>query len=174
MTGVQTCALPICEIYALGAFFNGEKFNSPQGRKVGQEQLAQFDNFGRSAEFVLGHNILSHDIPCLHEKDPTLAILQKPVVDTLYLSPLAFPENPYHRLVKNYQIVRDSINNPAEDAVLAGKVFIEQWDAFSKLLASGSDAPLIYRGVFSKDEKFAGQATALEAMGVPLREGDDL
>ena len=114
------------EIYALGAFFNGKTFNALKNRKVNKEQLARLDDFGSRAEFVLGHNILSHDLPCLREKDPTLAILQKPVVDTLYLSPLAFPENPYHRLVKNYQIVRDSINNPAEDAVLAGKVFADQ------------------------------------------------
>jgi len=33
----------------------------------------------------------------------------KPVrVDTLVLSPLCFPENPYHRLVKDYKLVRES------------------------------------------------------------------
>jgi ATP-dependent DNA helicase RecQ len=162
------------EIYSLGAVFNGKKFNTPKGLKVGREQLAEFNNFGRSAEFALGHNILSHDLPRLREQDPTLTILQKPVVDTLYLSPLAFPENPYHRLVKNYQIVRDSINDPAEDAVLAGKVFAEQWEAFSQLLGSGSDAPLLYRGFFHQNDRFAGTSAAFGAMGVPLVEGDDL
>ncbi len=162
------------EIYSLGAWYNGKKFNSRQGRKVRREELAEFDTFVSGAEFVLGHNILSHDLPCLHERAPTLAILQKPVVDTLYLSPLAFPENPYHRLVKNYQIVRDSINNPAEDAVLAGKVFIEQWDVFLQLLAGGSDTPLIYRGFFHQVDRFAGISAAFEAMGVPLVAGDDL
>ncbi len=162
------------EIYALGAFFHGEKFSTQHGCRIGREELAGLDDFGRTAEFILGHNILSHDIPCLREKNLTPAILQKPVVDTLYLSPLAFPENPYHRLVKNYRIVRDSINNPAEDAMLSGKVFMEQWEAFSRLLGDGSDAPLIYQGFFAGDEKFAGTATALRAMGVPRLEGDDL
>lgn len=162
------------EIYALGASFNGKKFNTRQGEKVGWQQLAEFDEFGRNAEFIVGHNILAHDIPCLQERDSSLAILRKPVVDTLYLSPLAFPENPYHRLVKNYQIVRDSINNPAEDAVLAGRVFTEQWDAFSQLLEKGSDAPLVYRGFFQRDDKFAGTSEALGAMGVPLIEEDEL
>ncbi len=162
------------EIYELGACLNGKKFNTPQGRKVGKELLVEFAAFGVDAEFIAGHNILSHDLPRLREKDATLAILYKPVVDTLYLSPLAFPENPYHRLVKNYQIVRDSINNPAEDAALAGKIFMEQWDAVSQLLERGSDAPLIYRGFFHQDDRFAGTSAALEAMGVPLIEGKDL
>ncbi|MEA3469026.1 MAG: RecQ family ATP-dependent DNA helicase [Thermodesulfobacteriota bacterium] len=161
------------EIYALGASFNGKKFYTHKGRKVAQQQLAELDEFGRNAEFVVGHNILAHDIPCLLKRDSTLAILQKPVVDTLYLSPLAFPENPYHRLVKNYQIVRDSINNPAEDAILAGKVFSEQWGAFSQLLEKGSDAPLLYRSFFCADDKFIGISEAFGAMGVSLVEDDE-
>jgi len=32
--------------------------------------------------------------------------------DTLYLSPLAFPENPYHKLIKNYKLIKNSKNNP--------------------------------------------------------------
>ncbi|MBU0944463.1 MAG: RecQ family ATP-dependent DNA helicase [Proteobacteria bacterium] len=162
------------EIYALGASFNGKMFTTQQGKKFTGQQLAEFDEFARGAEFLVGHNILAHDIPCLHEKAPALAILHKPVIDTLYLSPLAFPENPYHRLIKNYHIVRDSINNPAEDATLAGKVFGEQWDAFSRLLANGSVAPLLYRSFFDKDDKFAGISTALAAMGVSLIQDDKL
>jgi len=162
------------DIYRLGACLNGREFISPHGRKVGKELLAEFDAFGRDAEFIAGHNILSHDLPRLREQDATLAILHKPVVDTLYLSPLAFPENPYHRLVKDYQIVRDSINNPAEDAALAGKIFLEQWEAIAQLLQRGSDAPLIYRGFFHQDDRFAGTSAALGAMGVPLLEGEDL
>jgi len=162
------------DIYRLGACLNGREFISPHGRKVGKGLLAEFDAFGRDAEFIAGHNILSHDLPRLREQDATLAILHKPVVDTLYLSPLAFPENPYHRLVKDYQIVRDSINNPAEDAALAGKIFLEQWEAIAQLLQRGSDAPLIYRGFFHQDDRFAGTSAALGAMGVPLLEGEDL
>jgi ATP-dependent DNA helicase RecQ len=162
------------EIYALGASFNGKTFHTRQGQQVTRQHLAEFDDFGRRAEFVIGHNVLAHDIPCLLQRDFSLAILNKPVIDTPYLSPLAFPENPYHRLVKNYQIVRDSINNPAEDAVLAGKIFTEQWDAFSQLLKNSSDAPLLYRSFMQKDDKFAGTADALGAMGVPLLKGDEL
>jgi ATP-dependent DNA helicase RecQ len=161
-------------IYSIGASFRGKTFLLPPGRKIGSQQLQDFAEFGAAATYILGHNILSHDIPRLRQIAPHLAILRKPAIDTLYLSPLAFPANPYHRLVKNYQIVRDSINDPAQDALLAGKVFAEQWQAFGDQLAAGGDAPLLYRGFLNRDADLTGTAAALGAMGIPLLAGDDL
>jgi len=51
------------------------------------------------------------DSPCLQAQAPGLRLLRLPVVDTVYLSPLAFPENPYHRLVKDYKLVHDSLSD---------------------------------------------------------------
>ncbi len=161
-------------IYALGAVFREQRFLAGPKQRIGVAQLAELDDFAQDAEFLLGHNILSHDLPCLRQHAPELRLLNKPVVDTLYLSPLAFPETPYHRLVKNYQIVRDSVNDPVEDALLAGQVFSEQWQAFAGQLARGSDAPLVYRGLFARAPDCAGIAAAFGAMGVPLLNGDDL
>ena len=139
-------------IYSIGAVFNNRSFCSPSRKKIDGHFLAELDVFGADAQYILGHNILSHDIPRLKEVSPSLKILQKPAIDTLYLSPLAFPENPYHRLIKDYQLVRDSINDPAQDARLAGKVFSEQWDAFLKQTENGSDAPMLYRSFMGKDK----------------------
>jgi ATP-dependent DNA helicase RecQ len=161
-------------IYSIGAAFNGESFLIKPGKKISPRQLQEFDEFCRPAPFILGHNILSHDIPRLRQLASSLQLLQKPAVDTLYLSPLAFPENPYHRLVKNYRIVRDSVNDPVQDALLAGKVFAEQWDAFAEKSGAGSDVPMLYRSFLHHDKNLAGTAEALAAMGVPLLEGDDL
>ena len=64
-----------------------------------------------------------------------MRLLTLPAVDTLRLSPLAFPHNPYHRLVKHYQdgsLVRGRINNPELDARLALEVFGEQREALRK------------------------------------------
>ena len=85
-----------------------------------------------AAEFVLGHNLLGHDFPVLQSAYPRLEILKKPVIDTLYLSPLAFPQNPYHRLVKDYKLVRSSVSNPVADARLAASVFRDQWESFHR------------------------------------------
>jgi len=161
-------------IHALGAVYRDQRFLLKPGQRIGASQLAELDGFVRPAEFLLGHNILTHDLPGIRRQAPELLLLQKPAIDTLYLSPLAFPENPYHRLVKNYQIVRDSIHDPVADALLAGRVFGEQWQALRARLEAGSDAPLVYRGLLARDQTLAGTAVALGAMGIPLLAGDDL
>ena len=102
-------------IYSVGAVLQGRTWQIIPGAPRGRRQLDELDVFAEGAKFLLGHNILSHDIPRLQAAAPSLRIWRKPAIDTLYLSPLAFPANPYHRLVKDYHIVRDSINDPAQD-----------------------------------------------------------
>ena len=50
---------------------------------------------------MLGHNLIEHDLPLLRVLALTAGALALPVVDTLHLSLLTFPQNPYHRLIKN-------------------------------------------------------------------------
>lgn len=123
---------PEGKIFKIGAVFQNRIFEK-QARFNLKEALAELDQFGREATFVLGHNLLGHDLPLLETLAPDLALLKKPVIDTLYLSPLAFPENPYHRLVKDYKLVRQSINDPVADAQLAASIFTDQWGAFEGL-----------------------------------------
>jgi ATP-dependent DNA helicase RecQ len=102
----------------IGAVLNGRVFEKKE--KAGSsDTLKQLEDIARDADFVLGHNLLGHDFPVLKSSFPWLAFLDKPVIDTLYLSPIAFPQNPYHRLVKDYKLVRATINNPVADARLA-------------------------------------------------------
>ena len=86
------------------------------------EALAKLDGLAEGADFVLGHNLIAFDLPHLRAANPGLRLLQLPVVDTLRLSPLAFPRNPYHHLVKHYQdggLRRGRVNDPELDARLA-------------------------------------------------------
>ena len=161
-------------VYAIGGVQGDRTFRSPSGKPVTREALTDLNRFAGEAEFLLGHNILSHDLPHLRAIAPELPLFAKSAIDTLYLSPLAFPANPYHRLVKNYQLVRDSLSDPVEDAKLAGQVFVEQWEAFGSQLSEHSDIPVIYHSFLHTDERLAGTASAFAAMGVPLLEGDDL
>ncbi|HEX5050639.1 MAG TPA: hypothetical protein VFZ65_02595, partial [Planctomycetota bacterium] len=78
--------------------------------------LRALDTFAAPATFVFGHNIFWHDLPWLAQHEPTLALLHKPAVDTLVLSTIAFAEHPYHALLKDYKLVRDSVNDPLADA----------------------------------------------------------
>ena len=162
------------EIYSLGAAFGNDSFQSEFGKPVDTKTLEQLDDFGQDADFILGHNIINHDLPYLQKLNKRIKVFSKPAIDTLLLSPLAYPANPYHRLVKDYQIVRDSVNNPVKDALLAGKVFLEQWSAFVAQKDAENDAPVLYRSFFQEDPILTGTADALGAMGIPLLSGDDL
>ncbi len=84
------------------------------------------------ADALAGHNLLAFDIPWLleHGFDATLAAV--PVIDTLFLSPLAFPANPYHRLVKDYKIVSDTVNDPVHDAQLSLALLADEIEALRK------------------------------------------
>ena len=107
-------------LHKIGAIREGETFVR-EGRLDASRALAELDAFAAGCDYLLGHNLLGHDLPTLRAHAPVLELLSRPVVDTLYLSPLAFPENPYHRLVKDYKLVRDAVSDPVADARLATK-----------------------------------------------------
>ena len=113
----------------VGAIINDQIFEKKSYSHT-KESLKQLDILSEKADFVLGHNLLGHDFPILQTVAPDLKILQKPVIDTLYLSPLAFPQNPYHKLVKDYKLVRSSVNDPVSDARLAATIFEDQIESF--------------------------------------------
>ena len=97
--------------------------------------LAQLDELAQGANFLLGHNLITFDLPHLTAAKPDLRLLHLPAVDTLWLNPLAFPRNPYHHLVKHYQdgqLTRGRLNDPELDARLALDVFRDQCQALRK------------------------------------------
>ncbi|MDI1276199.1 RecQ family ATP-dependent DNA helicase [Methylobacter sp.] len=151
------------EIFAIGAVFNDKTFQRKAPFNV-QKILAEFDDFARDATYLLGHNILEHDLPVCRSISSQLKFLSKPVADTLLLSPLAFPENPYHRLVKDYKLVRDSLNDPLADARLALSLFHDQWEALQQQQAEGGLLDF-YHCAFSGNTQFFGVQLALSAMG---------
>ena len=59
-----------------------------------EEALAALDELAADADFVVGHNIIEFDLPHLQANAPGLGLLAMPVVDTLWLNPLAFPGQP--------------------------------------------------------------------------------
>ena len=82
-------------------------------------------------EYLCGHNIIHHDAKYLFEDQP----ISWRLVDTLYLSPLLFPERPYHRLVKDDKLVSDQMNNPVNDCEKARDLLldeIERWNTWSE------------------------------------------
>ena len=100
---------------------NGDTFHS--------SALGEFLEFISSAEYLCGHNIVSHDIKYLK---PFLKKSYK-LIDTLYISPILFPERPYHNLVKDDKIISDQLNNPLSDSLKAKQLFEDELERFKGL-----------------------------------------
>ena len=111
--------------------------------------LDALDSLGQGASFVLGHNVIDHDLPILKQQAPQLSLHQLPVIDTLRLSPLAFPQNPYHRLVKDYKLIRDSLNSPLSDCRSTLTLFNDQRQAFTELNTSHQAELLCYQALLA-------------------------
>ena len=100
--------------------------------RLRHQALAQLDQFADRASCLVGHNIIEHDLRLLSQHEPGLKLLSLPAIDTLYLSPLAFPENPYHHLVKQYQepaLARVQVSDPLLDAELTLELLADIVDA---------------------------------------------
>ena len=104
------------EVLKIGAGFGDREFVRA-GRFYRTAALRDLDRFAIGAECIVGHNLLLHVRAVLEKLDPALALLRLPVIDTLWLSPICFPENPYHRLVKDYKLVSESLNDPVADEI---------------------------------------------------------
>ncbi|MDE0159793.1 MAG: RecQ family ATP-dependent DNA helicase [Candidatus Dadabacteria bacterium] len=98
-------------------------------------RLKELDDLADGASFLLGHNLINFDLPYLAAAKPDLRLLKLPAVDTLWLSPLAFPRNPYHSLVKHYKdagLKRGQRNNPELDARITLELFNDECEALRK------------------------------------------
>jgi ATP-dependent DNA helicase RecQ len=104
--------------------------------------VGKLDNVTEGATFVLGHNVIAFDQPALALLHPDLTLHKLPLVDTLELSPIAFPQNPYHRLVKDYKLYTTVKNNPVKDAELAYELFLDQREALLQRVAEHPDEAL--------------------------------
>ena len=91
------------------------------------------------ARLLVGHNLRRHDLPELARQYPGLGILDLPVLDTLELSAIAFPTNPYHRLVKGYKLLSDSRNDPVKDARLALGLLGDEVEALAGMQQTDTD-----------------------------------
>lgn len=149
------------DIFAIAAIFQNKTFHKSNiTPRTIQSVLCELNDFLSTAPYLLGHNLLAHDLEMCRLVNASLPFLQKPAIDTLLLSPLAFPENPYHHLVKDYKLVRDSINDPLADARIALALFAEQYAALQN-----NPALSFYAYCFSGNPLYAGTQQALMSMG---------
>ncbi len=109
-----------------------------------------FADFISKSEYLCGHNIIHHDLAFLHSIP---SIKFKKNIDTLYLSPLLFPQKPYHKLLKDEKLQADELNNPLNDCRKTRELFYDEVDAFQHL---PKDIQTIYFTLLRNAEEFAG------------------
>lgn len=110
-----------------------------------------FISFIKEAYFLCGHNIIKHDLYYLNKIDNTISSIIP--IDTLVLSPLLFPEKPYHKLIKDDKLFSEQLNNPLNDAIQARDLFYDEVSAFNHLEPSLKN---IYYGLLHDQKQFLG------------------
>lgn len=112
--------------------------------------------FLKDVDFICGHNIINHDTKYLFGEENYRYL----PVDTLFLSPLLFPERPYHRLVKDDKLVSDQMNNPVNDCEKASDLLMDEVARWEEL---SSTKKLIYSTLLQCQKEFKGFLTFVNA-----------
>ncbi len=128
------------------------------------DAVQQLSAFADGADFVVGHNIVAHDRRFIETHLPGSPLLDLPVVDTLYLAPLARPQRPYHPLVKDYKLVGAVRSDPVADCRLALQLLEDCWAILEKQERQQPGLVSIYRSCFD-DSDAPGSVSALNLNG---------
>lgn len=107
-------------------------------------------SFLSAIDFICGHNIVHHDMQVLFG-DARPQHWQ--LVDTLYVSPLLFPERPYHKLLKDDKLQVDELNNPVNDCRKAKDLLMDEVERWLSLPA---EKQRIYASLLSGRKEFDG------------------
>lgn len=134
-------------ILDIGGVKNGLSFHSAR--------IPEFAGFVSDCDCLCGHNIIGHDIKYLKP------FLRKEyvLVDTLYLSPLLFPQKPYHKLLKDDKILTEELNNPLNDSLKAQSLYGDEVMAFKAL---DKDFQQLYYDLLNEDIHFSGFFKSIE------------
>lgn len=116
----------------------------------------EFLSFVAPCSVLCGHNIIGFDLKYTSIDGNHIYI------DTLHLSPLLFPNKPYHRLVKDDKLQVDELNNPLNDAIKARDLFNDEVAAWQRLSPRHK---AIYKGLLSTIPEFQGFFAYIEQNG---------
>lgn len=135
------------KIQDIGGVKNGLSFHSAR--------IPEFADFVSDCDCLCGHNIIGHDIKYLKP------FLRKEyiLIDTLYLSPLLFPQKPYHKLLKDDKILTEELNNPLNDSLKAQSLYDDEVMAFKAL---DKDFQQLYYDLLNEDIHFSGFFKSIE------------
>lgn len=104
-----------------------------RGDTFHSRRTADFTKFITPSTFLCGHNIIKHDSKYINHEIKHAGFSSSEIVDTLFLSPLLFPKEPYHSLLKDDKLQTEELNNPVNDSLKAKDLFLDEVAAFNKL-----------------------------------------
>lgn len=113
-------------------------------------------SFLEDVDFVCGHNVIHHDMKYLLGDE----VQRWQLVDTLYVSPLLFPERPYHHLLKDDKLMNEQMNNPVNDCEKACDLLM---DEIAKWKALPIAQRFIYATLLRDVPEFAGFLAMVDA-----------
>lgn len=106
-------------------------------------------DFLKDVDFVCGHNIINHDAKYLFGEGTCRYLL----VDTLFVSPLLFPERPYHHLLKDDKLVSEQMNNPVNDCEKTRDLLMDEVARWKEL---SIPAQTIFSTLLQDHDEFKG------------------
>ncbi len=113
-------------------------------------------SFLEDVDFVCGHNVIHHDMKYLLGDE----VQRWQLVDTLYVSPLLFPERPYHHLLKDDKLMNEQMNNPVNDCEKACDLLM---DEIAKWKALPDAHRFIYATLLRDVPEFVGFLAMVDA-----------
>ena len=137
------------KIHDIGAL----KHDDTTFHKTSKKELFEFIN---NVDYICGHNIIHHDAKYLFTDNSCQWIL----VDTLYVSPLLFPEHPYHKLVKDDKLISEQMNNPVNDCKKAKDLLQDEiacWNSLPK------EKRIIFASLLKEKKEFEGFLSMVNA-----------
>jgi len=140
----------LSRVRALAGLYGERELLIPKIRtkREAREAMERLADLAGGARFVAGHNIVAHDRRFVEELLPSSPLLELRSVDTLYLSPLASPQRPYHSLVKDYKLVGAAQSNPLEDCRLSRDLLEDCWSLLGEWGRSHPGLLDVYRTCF--------------------------
>ena len=130
------------KIHDIGALLhNGDVFHENSKKKLFE--------FLKPVDYLCGHNIVHHDASFLFTDETCKWRL----IDTLYLSPLLFPDRPYHKLLKDDKLISEQINNPVNDCEKTKHLFLDETDRWHAL---PHNKQLVFAALLANRKEFAG------------------
>lgn len=98
---------------------------------------------------LCGHNIVNHDSKYINK----MCLNQYEYIDTLTISPIIYPTEIHHNLLKDDKLCSYDINNPLNDSKNAKSLFYKELNAFNSM-------PIEFRNIMGtllyKDKYFSG------------------